>query len=379
MKWGSGRLRASHQGVLVILTAGSALFTGTISIALLYRDGNVEMTRKGSTTAINWIRQNEVHRHHPVIVSMMRSVVPLPVEPNHIIELSGLRVPREYDCGTIFSRTNKGVGSFDYSYSVPSRIYECARLKFHLDAGLLMIMPEPPLIDQEYLEAVHVYQMALNAKNQFNLVELGARWGTWGFRSLAALRQFNPHFSQLQINMLLVEPEQASCEAMENMVRVNGFSAVSGIKRVCGYANAQSFREWAESLPWIDVLNIDIQGAEYDFIPAVFDVINAKVKRVVIGLHREGPALQIVDLFRDWKVSEYSTYAGSDHCREIYFGRYGKLPRYEVAEYFNNRTTHELNKICDYPLEQTGEYGEVVNWDGEFAASNPRFRVRGLD
>ena len=102
--------------------------------------------------------------------------------------------------------------------------------------------------------------MALTAKSQFNLAELSARWGTWGFPGLAALRRFHPEFDQLKVNMLLVEPEEASCTAIENMVRVNGFSSISGIERVCKKADAKSFLAWAQTLPWIDVLNVDIHA-----------------------------------------------------------------------------------------------------------------------
>jgi hypothetical protein len=100
-------------------------------------------------------------------------------------EFTGLLVPIRYDCLPNF-QTN-----MDYYGAVPSRWTDCDYFHFVTQSGLLNYVPQLPLIDEEYLEAAMVYFMALNATKEFNIIELGARWGTWTFRALAANRFVN--------------------------------------------------------------------------------------------------------------------------------------------------------------------------------------------
>ena len=60
---------------------------------------------------------------------------------------------------------------------------------------------------------------------------------------------------------------------------------ISNVTLLCEIAEATSFQVWADMQPWVDVVDLDIKGAECDLIPQIMHTLNSKVKRVILGLH----------------------------------------------------------------------------------------------
>ncbi len=50
---------------------------------------------------------------------------------------------------------------------------------------------------------------------RFALAEIGARWGTWGMRAAAAIREYNDQVTGL--DLLLVDNEASACLAIEEV------------------------------------------------------------------------------------------------------------------------------------------------------------------
>jgi hypothetical protein len=61
-------------------------------------------------------------------------------------------------------------------------------------------------------QAIAVYGAALDARGRLAIAEIGARWGTWGFRAAAAARAHNPAVTG--VDLLLVDSDEESCDAM---------------------------------------------------------------------------------------------------------------------------------------------------------------------
>ena len=98
----------------------------------------------------------------------------------------------------------------DYFQAEPGRRFHCTHFAAFVDAAMPVFAPQLPVISEEYVELVHVFEAVReyaervssaffeaseHGKKQaplprkFRFVEVGARYGPWGFRAMQALRQ----------------------------------------------------------------------------------------------------------------------------------------------------------------------------------------------
>lgn len=195
----------------------------------------------------------------------------------------------------------------------------------------------PPGVNEEYFEWIAVMEAATEARGSFTMIELGAGWGRWLAIGAVAAKQI----SGIPIRLVGVEPEPQHYKWMEQHLSDNGINRDerelirAAVAAVDGYvwfhvgASAhwygqsiaerpvpsrgrvrvtrlgQGLRRWlarddepaqqivpAVSLlallrphERVDLIDLDIQGAEADVIEPAAGSVDSKVRRVHIGTH----------------------------------------------------------------------------------------------
>jgi len=225
-----------------------------------------------------------------------------------------------------------------------------------------------PVVNEHYLDWVVVLESVQRAKGTYRIVELGAGWGTWSSAALAGTRQkdaiqtveavaveadlthwqwMDEHF---RTNRLLepgvhllhgavsAEPGEISFPVIENPDEDYGAS-VKGAAAAPQHVTVRAYtiEEILDRMSGpVDFVHIDIQGAEYDTVPAAMDVLNERVKAVLVGTHTSSEHHHsMVELFRKagWRI----------------------------------RMNYERGQLCETP------YGSIQLGDGVVVAENPRF------
>jgi hypothetical protein len=323
---------------------------------------NTSLMQKQSSRllAVNFIDQTKMYLHHAVFDKM-------PARPRqvnsvlYVTEFSGLLVPRDFDCNN-FDPGGGSLCGHDYSASTPSRWFLCAELVMRAFAGLKHFVPSLPVIDDEYFEAVTIYDKVLSARTYFAVAEFGARWGTWGLRALAALREYNQEWP-MPYSLFFAEPCLQGCNAIKQTAALN---SIDNYTLWCEYADASSFEDWARGQPWIDVVDLDIQGAEYHLIPQIMHILNSKVKRVIVGLHAtSNDALR--RLFHNWTFHV-------DVPPNIVNEQAG--PCYEDV-FIRGLHWHDQSVLQDVPVCRNAAFntlfGPIMHFDGEWIMDNRAF------
>lgn len=264
--------------------------------------------------------------HHPVMLAVPLRAYPL--IKGLLNEINGLIVPVTYDCGN-FREAKEPVLEHDYFNAVPSRWLQCYQHHALIKSGMTIGTPLYPIVDEEYVENVAIFQSILRSKpdDPYVFAELGARWGTWGFRSAAFLRSIRPI---QEYSLYFVEPVPESCDAIKTVGKLNGFS----FSLDCSYASFDTFSKWADSVNHIDVIDIDIQSFETQFIPEVMSILNDKAYRVILGTHDEKIHPQMLQLFEanNWIVVNNSPFSGDVYCVSRYVR--GNCPGYSCPEVY---------------------------------------------
>ena len=205
-----------------------------------------------------------------------------PVEADFLTEVNGLKVAAKFDCD-IFNG-DQPWGKHWYFWEVPSRWFQCCLHYADIASGLITTHPRLPLVDDEYAEHTAVFQSVLRAAKTgsqlYVFAELGARWGTWGSRAIGFWRLKRPtglyhaHF---------IESDPENCGGLRATMERNSID----YNLECKEASNETLISWLESVPHVDVIHLDIQGAERTLLPAAIDLVNAKVYRVIVGTHSE--------------------------------------------------------------------------------------------
>src|SRR5262249_7114287 len=179
-------------------------------------------------------------------------------------------------------------------------------------------IPAPEVIGLEYYEWVDLVHAVVDARERFVMVELGAGYGRWAVRAARLIEALNPmpctlvaveaeptHFGWLQEHFrdngldpadhhLVCAPVARSRDAVSFLVgqaatcygqaivaapapREDGLEAKS--------MPAVTLAEVLEPHPRVDLIDLDIQGAELDVLTAAIDLLDARVKRLQIGTH----------------------------------------------------------------------------------------------
>ena len=239
--------------------------------------------------------------------------------------------------------------------------------KFAAPAGK-MIRTKLPVLNEHYLDWVVVLESVARAKGDYRIVELGAGWGTWSSTALVATRQrdaihsveavaveadlthwqwMSEHFHTNRLTdksihlihgAVSAEPGEISFPVIENPdedygASISGAAVAPRQVTVRAYTIEQILDRLSGP---VDFMHIDIQGAEYDTVPAAMNLLNDRVKAVLVGTHISSEHHDsMVRLFEDagWRI----------------------------------RMNYERGQLCETP------YGPIQLGDGVVVAENPKF------
>jgi FkbM family methyltransferase len=224
-----------------------------------------------------------------------------------------------------FERGFYGVNIRDWLYLGHSKGYTERRA---------VVVGHPPL-DEEYFEWIALLTAISRARGRFCMAELGAGWGRWMASAAILCRQKNIPFS-----LIGVEAEPSHFEWMKMVLRDNDIDpddhhlvqcAVAGAdgdailtgpdtpRTVWGHRTVRpdevaSFETLPGYMFWtvrgcslktvfagherIDLIDLDVQGVEYDILASAFETLNAKVGAVHIGTHSKTVEKSLTKVFR---------------------------------------------------------------------------------
>jgi len=300
---------------------------------------------------VNIVNQDLKVPHHPIFQLIPRERYS--VDKDILMELCGLKVPARFDCNNFNGGTYWG-SYYDYYEGISSRWVQCNEYRAMVDSGMRYITPALPIIDEEYVEQVSVYQSVARAKKHYIVIELGARWGTWGSRAIAFARKVRP---DLKTDALFVETLPTFCEGLLQVQKLNDIKSTL----FCENANSTKIKNWSSSFDHIDLMDFDIQGAEDYVIPELKDFMDEKVYRVIIGTHSTPIHEKMKSVFKDWLPVWELPCNIEQHAKCIEKER--KVKNWEAIR---------AGK-CYSPSDR---YGPIMNWDGELIFDNPKFVSR---
>ena len=170
-----------------------------------------------------------------------------------------------------------------------------------------------PAFGDEYIEWIDLLEAIVAAKDHFTMIEIGAGWARWVANAGAALR----HTGGIPYTCIAVEAEPTHFRWMAQHLADNSMdpanfrlieAAVAATDGKIGFhvgetqwggpsnyyahsiggshlVDAVSLRTLLQPLPVVDLIDLDIQGAELEVLAAGADQLDEKVKRVHIGTH----------------------------------------------------------------------------------------------
>lgn len=212
------------------------------------------------------------------------------------------------------------------------KIYKKLPPNLQIEGSVLFSMP-----GEDYLEWIDIVESVKNAKDKFVMFELGAGYGRWCINALYALNHFNPipyhfvaveaedthyHFLQqfftahalpknsYELIRAAIDTKKGSC--FFDMGDPNGWYGQSINKNHWSLRQKLLFKwqsfftksnpslhKYTKKVPTItlnsllkkferiDLIDMDVQGVEFDIINASIDLLSKKVKRLHIGTHSE--------------------------------------------------------------------------------------------
>jgi FkbM family methyltransferase len=198
-----------------------------------------------------------------------------------------------------------------------------------------------PAVDEEYFEWIDVLETAIAATGSFTMIELGAGYGRWMVRSALAVKQFQ---GDIPIKLVGVEAEPTHFQWLKDHLRDNGIDPgehelieaavaeqdgeiyfyVGKPDEWYGQAIAEHATAASESIQKVravslssilsshnsvDLLDLDVQGAEATVLNAAITAVNERVKRVHIGTHGHDLEVELRTLFRRngwYKLNDYT-------------------------------------------------------------------------
>ncbi len=262
------------------------------------------------------------------------------VDTAYLHDMNNLLVPYEYDC--------LAWGDHPYFKAVPSRYLECARQKMLASLGYQQISTPFWVVDEEVFECSTILEAVLeSSKNNraFVIFEIGARWGTWGAKSLAASKILN-----LPAMAVYYEPETLHCEAIHKVHQLNDFT---NYHLRCEKAEARIMEMDILQFHPIDVMDFDIQGDEASLLPAIAHLIDKHVRTLIIGTHSPEIHMQMENLFSHWNIIHRMPYSHNTSC---------------VVTYFRNQY---FGDVLENGCYTETRFGPICNWDGELILKNP--------
>jgi FkbM family methyltransferase len=216
-----------------------------------------------------------------------------------------------------------------------------------------------PAFSEEYFEWIDLLEAVTAARGQFTMIELGSGWGRWLVNGWAAAKAVH---GEIPCRLIGVEPEPTHFRWMHVHLQDNGVdrsrcqlvqAAVTEydgavwfyvgrpadwygqavaptpgrLRRLWALlrkevsvgdyrvrrVKAVSLRTLLRQLETVDLIDLDVQGAELSVLKAAVDELNRKVKRVHIGTHSPEIESGLRTLFSDHGWNNVNDYpSGSD-------------------------------------------------------------------
>lgn len=200
-----------------------------------------------------------------------------------------------------------------------------------------------PAFDEEYFEWIDLLEAVTAARDRFTMIELGAGWGRWLSNAAAALRQHSglpyrligveaepTHFQWMKEHLADNDVDLRRCRLVQAAVAdKDGWvwfrtappeecygqsirSAVSsepleeppeGIDVPLEKVRAVSLNTLLRPLDRVDLLDLDVQGAELGILKAAREQLDRKVIRVHVGTHGKKTEPGLRTFFKElgWK------------------------------------------------------------------------------
>jgi FkbM family methyltransferase len=240
-----------------------------------------------------------------------------------------------------------------------------------------------PIFDEEYFEWVDFLEAVSTAEKQFTMIELGAGYGRWLVNAAMAARRYNP---DMPIKLIGVEAEPTHFEWMKQHFEDNGIdptqhelieAAVDEKEGSVSFyvgdpdgwygqsiahegnrmatatvveVKAITLSSILSNLDLVDLIDLDVQGAELIVLRSAIDDLNQKVKRIHIGTHARDIEQGLRDLF--W---QHGWYKANDYaCNSIELTQWGEIKFGDgVQSWINPRLS---------PVEPTQTELERLQW-----------------
>ncbi len=246
----------------------------------------------------NPLEPEKRHRHHVVFDHFHQWHGTL--KPSHVTDWLGIETAYEWDCIVNTS------ASMQYAHIQPARRIPCDIHAAHVKTGVREITGELPVLDDEYEEWVDVLLSVVRTPRDYVVVELGARYGTWGVRALKAWYQLRG--TDARATFVGVESDAQFFGWMQDHVAQNGLNHESVLLHQMALKGAGTNLLSIINRSGIDHINYldtDIQGAELDFFyhGPTLDWMETHVDVVHIGTHSSQIHARLEEHFlqRGWR------------------------------------------------------------------------------
>jgi FkbM family methyltransferase len=192
--------------------------------------------------------------------------------------------------------------------------------------------PTYPPFDEEYFEWIDLLEAVASAKNRFTMLELGAGFGRWTVRAAAAAKQRNVSYS-----LIAVEAEPTHFDWLRENLQDNNvdlancrliLAAATGKDGKIGFQVGDAENSYGQAIggnteveaislstlllpcDLVDLVDMDVQGAELDILVSATELLVRKVKRVHVETHSQQLHTDILRLFRSLGWKPHFLYAG---------------------------------------------------------------------
>ncbi|MFC1704789.1 FkbM family methyltransferase [Nanoarchaeota archaeon] len=252
-----------------------------------------------------------------------------------------------------------------------------------------LIATEYPKFDNEYFEWIDILESVTGAKDKFTMVELGAGYGRWLVNAAMALRSY----SNLPCLLIGVEAEPTHFRWLKQNLRDNGIKQTeyklirAAISDKCGkeWFNMGYPREWygqailAENRRKTKRIFGLFNRVEGPTLPLENRSVKTYPKKVkAVSLKEILYPLNSVDLIdidiqgAELKVLENSKKELNQKVKKVHIGTHGQDIEDGLRKMFNELGWKNIN---DYPHGSINEtpYGKIKFGDGVQTWVNPRF------